>query len=318
MKNIIDRIISENIRKHLIKESISRVVYHFTDIFSLIEILKDDRFCLSTTFGGDMENKSPKRFFLSVTRQRSAESGYAYLMDLNVRITLDGDKLNQRYKGKPVDFFSDLGIGKESYYKSSPIPSVQISTESEDRIYSDTPTIENIWKYIKRIDILYNNSDTEVKPAIISNILRKYDIGNKIFVYDNRKDFNFQTSKYVNANYLNDTTDLQLFGKSMLYPSSDIPEGLINILCFMVRKEGIRDKGSAGEYIKNILNQYDMGNYVTGVLNQLAKIDLNRPPEYFKAGNHMGNLSRFGNKSVYIKVGKMLNDFCRKKGLKYA
>lgn len=318
MKNIIDNIISENIRKYLIKESISRVVYHFTDIFSLIEILKDDRFCLSTTFGGDMEKKSPKRFFLSVTRQRSAESGYAYLMDLNVRITLDGDKLNQRYKGKPVDFFSDLGIGKESYYKSSPIPSVQTSTESEDRIYSDTPTIENIWKYIKRIDILYNNSDTEVKPAIISNILRKYDIGNKIFVYDNRKDFNFQTSKYVNANYLNDTTDLQLFGKSMLYPSSDIPEGLINILCFMVRKEGIRDKGSAGEYIKNILNQYDMGNYVTGVLNQLVKIDLNRPPEYFKAGNHMGNLSRFGNKSVYIKVGKMLNDFCRKKGLKYA
>ena len=161
---IIDKIIQECIQKFVLNESISKVVYHFTNFDNAVNIIRNDKIILSTSWGGDLVDISNKKFYLSVTRQRNSDIGYPKAIGLKVRITLDGEKLNQRFSGKAVDFFgSREGLkGKFGYYKKTPINKYQPSTESEDRIFSHTPTIEHVSKYIIRMDVLDYNHDRRV------------------------------------------------------------------------------------------------------------------------------------------------------------
>ena len=116
MKNIIINEKQYNILKKIIEESLSKKVYHFTTLSSVMDIINDDKFILSSSLFGDADNfNKNKKFFISLTRQRNGSIGYS--KPYNVRICFDGDKLNNKFSGKAIDYWGD-SMGKQEYYRA--------------------------------------------------------------------------------------------------------------------------------------------------------------------------------------------------------
>lgn len=126
----------------LLQEKVSSTVYHKTTLNGALHILKENRFRLSAAMGTKSEidlNKN-KMFYFSVARSPMSTyfdgevAGDTYFV-------IDGDKLNQNYKGKPVDYWGSefRKLGKN---------------EMEDRVFTDKQFIEPATKYIKELHIL--------------------------------------------------------------------------------------------------------------------------------------------------------------------
>lgn len=100
----INYIVNECINKLLVKESLSSVVYHFCSIGKALQICESDVFKLQSVFSAISDNlsKRGKMFYMSFTRQYNGTLGYS--RGKHVRITFDGDMLNQNFNGKPVDY----------------------------------------------------------------------------------------------------------------------------------------------------------------------------------------------------------------------
>ena len=197
---------------NVLKESVSRLVYHFTSLRNFLSIVGQNKINMSKSNGYDEEHSYGYPYFLSTTRVRDARFGYSN--GFVVRLTFDGERLNNRYKARPVSFFSEKGARspKQRYISKltkdvrnnpdsffSGARAVRMpDVESEDRILSNKPYIENIFKYIVRVDILFD-LDTITKfgaefncyydiPKVLNNNL----CADKIFVYGTFDDFNRQ------------------------------------------------------------------------------------------------------------------------------
>lgn len=125
-----------------LNEGVSSIIYHFTDHVNALSIIKAGAFQLSPSFRNDVEEMTAKKlYFLSTTR--SKQGAYHQGNSTGVMFIIDGKKVNERYKGGPIDYWQRSMGGDEM----------------EDRIHHDTPTmpIEGI---IKGIDVLINTQDT--------------------------------------------------------------------------------------------------------------------------------------------------------------
>lgn len=167
-----------------ILERISDIVYHFTYIRHLKDILTENIFHASTNIGASVDFKinKGKFFFFSTTRSKS--SGFT---KGDVKLVLDGQKLSQNYKGIPVDYWQYSKNPKDwdKYsYKDA------LKSEMEDRIILDSPTIKNATKYIKEIHILLNKSIIYISKDDIEYIISKSKQFNiPTFFYDNEKNW---------------------------------------------------------------------------------------------------------------------------------
>ena len=158
------------LKESLLKEGISPIIYHFTSLQALYQILMSQKFYLKTgVFRDSYEHKlsdGKRMYYLSTTRNRNANEGYsnAYKSEGGVRITLDGEKLSHNYKGKPTNYWGDdSALGRMKYLNPDKVGQPlkwdnemqqHRNDETEDRIWSFHPTIPNALEYIKRIDIL--------------------------------------------------------------------------------------------------------------------------------------------------------------------
>jgi hypothetical protein len=126
-----------------LREGISDIVYHATNIGAAVKILQSDEFILTAPIGADamVKGKTKQYFFLSTTRSKHGR----YHMNnwQGVVMELDGRKLATKYKGQPIDYW-----GPE-FRKINPT-----GNETEDRIFSPTPTIPKATKYIKSLHVL--------------------------------------------------------------------------------------------------------------------------------------------------------------------
>lgn len=197
LKNIISKSICE-----ALKESVSKVVYHYTHPSSLLNILATNRFEMSDDGG------------MSLTRQRNDRMGYAtafrneYFDGAYVRLQLDGDKLNARFSGKPVDEFGARGkMTMGSFHNGTASDRRPFYAQAEDKVFSrNGESIENAAYYIDRIDIQFLVDDerygfvTDEMEEFIKKLVSLSEgtvWEDKIFIYfdedGNRNDFNFQT-----------------------------------------------------------------------------------------------------------------------------
>lgn len=173
-----------------ITESLQEL-YHFTNAGNLINIIKDDEWVSSMEENGEM--------YISTTRSKNASTGYAtQLIDETniVRIVFDGQKLNSKFKIKPVDKMRGKWQAiKANWNKCDPEVwnqnkeniMKQGNVESEDRVFVHDETIPNIHKYIKSIHINLENINSEyINP--IEDYCNKYDI--EFRKYKNTKKFN--------------------------------------------------------------------------------------------------------------------------------
>jgi hypothetical protein len=61
-----------------LNEGLSDIVYHFTNLSNIIEILEDNRFQLSTNLGSDADQWTSKNKFYFFSTTRSRIKRYAY------------------------------------------------------------------------------------------------------------------------------------------------------------------------------------------------------------------------------------------------
>lgn len=171
----------------ILLEGISSILYHATDINSLRSIIKTDKFKLTPDVASTAETDIGSRgkvFFMSTTRHKLG--GYSLSMRSgSTTIVLDGDKLGQRYSGKPVDYWG------HDFRKIDPTKG-----EAEDRIYSSERFIENAHSYIKEVHIYADieNPDDRVyvirlwRDTLIE--LKKQKI--PYWIYDNKQAYLLQ------------------------------------------------------------------------------------------------------------------------------
>lgn len=135
----------------LINEAVSAIVWHYTN--SPLKILKSDIFSLSTEQNSDV-TKGGKAFFMSTARSKLGSYSNS---PSGVIFKLDGTKLNQKYSGKSVDYWSGSGIKNRESGES----------EMEDRVYSSSPIIENAVDYILEIQCWLSESQKKDKSAYL-------------------------------------------------------------------------------------------------------------------------------------------------------
>lgn len=218
--------------KELINEGISSIVYHFCPLSTMLQISETNKFILSSIESGkyesdirmnsfpiDNERKKTYPYYMCFSRTPFSFVGYQYMRlqktkgewdNALVRLEIDGNALNARFKGAPVNFFTEkdpLGgeevLGSDDTpkkirgnknsasfakkyelarsWKIPKIPSApRVSprtfemprinrnidygevvrtrmSEYEDRLFSNSPVIDQAVKYIKRVDILLNS-----------------------------------------------------------------------------------------------------------------------------------------------------------------
>lgn len=176
-------------------EKISSIVYHYTTVQGFDSILTQNKFRLSDNLLPDEDlapyavNPDKYKYYMSVARTRvpgySRISRESYMRSLPVRLEMDGDKLNTKYKGKPFDYFKAFtqnAIKRNEY------------DEYEDRIYHTDMYIPNATSYIKRIDVSLDEANEAYKALGIKKILNNavnnaLSIGVPTYLYSSDKDF---------------------------------------------------------------------------------------------------------------------------------
>ena len=212
------RLVEHIVKGYLIKETLSRVVYHFTGLQELYNILSTNKFQLNSDMYQSCETYSNKPYYICFTRQYNNNLGYSG--KCSVRIHLDGDLLNQQFSGKSVDYWASpyteykkkareaeaQGLYKlqkdyEDYY-NSPTTKTNMhkfhllnKVENEDRLFGDKPIIDNAIKYIKRIDILMSPFMSDEFLMSIKYIAEQRGMVDKLYIFKNQKDFNNPFSK---------------------------------------------------------------------------------------------------------------------------
>jgi hypothetical protein len=123
-------------------------LYHFTDMFSIMKILKDG--FINPSYDGGLNDG--EEYGISTTRYKSLK-----WMNNNIRITFDKRKIQHNYKIKPIHWFNmrhywdnsddyrKYGTEKKPYTNQN-IPANQY----EERILTDKPLPI---KYIKEITV---------------------------------------------------------------------------------------------------------------------------------------------------------------------
>lgn len=305
MDRIINRVLKESIDRFILNERLSSVLYHFTGISGLYQILESDSFKLKSSYGraADDLHKS-KKFYLSCTRQRNGLLGYSNKFP--VRISLDGDLLNQRYEGGAVNYWGST-MGKQTYYDKSKYDKIdyhQLGTENEDRIFSDEPFIKDASKYIKRVDVLLRKNASEFEFSCLYNILRKSKV---VFIYDNEKDFNYQTDNIINDSISNKSEYYDSLPNFNKWENMSI-HGLSHMMSFFILVDAAYNDYKG--YCAKMLRRYGLDDYISKVL---GSINLHLRVDGVDA-HTLDNIRTNGDNYLYEKSFLMLRDFLRERG----
>lgn len=326
--NILNNLIKESLDKFLIKEALSSKVYHFTSIKSAFNILKtNEMFCQSSLATSADDYSDKYKFYVSFTRVKSPKEGFgynSYKRKSFARIEFDGDKLNNNFNGRPVDYWNNDSLtNKRKYMKDvtnqkayryvpydgndnvdakdmdgvykydfkypredSPLyasfdgkiykkeqiipDDIQhhVFNEIEDRIQTNKPIIENINKYITRVDILIDR-DSENKDDIV--YARNLSFSKWVFVYDNMNDFIMQSENTVNKEIQDDDSiesRIDLRNTLSTIGQSYCIELLSSYLMLLTINE--RDTNKKFKLVSNILEDGNLGKYKRDVIKKIS------------------------------------------------
>ena len=177
--------------KNILLEGISPILFHFTRIPNLVNILKQNKFIAKSAFTTDKEIavQHGYNFFMSTSRIRN--TGFSPIVSLDVCIILDGKKLKTKYKGMPVDYWQKLSYYRKNkeYTQRDYLKAIR-ELEQEDRILLNSPTIENAMSYIKEINILVSYNDSLHNNKYIKYIIKMCTENSiPLFIYDNKNYF---------------------------------------------------------------------------------------------------------------------------------
>lgn len=160
-----------NLVENILKESKQLgTLYHYTNFVHGLKILDDNRINSSVAFANNM--KDEVIYGISTTRDSNFQKIFNRvdngIKGVSFRISLDGDKLSEKYKIKPFNFF--YYAAKYNIDGVKPIPPARSSdTESEELIVTDGGIL-NIKQYIKEIYLFPEYEDATMLHT--ENVLR--------------------------------------------------------------------------------------------------------------------------------------------------
>ena len=170
---------------------LSPVLYHVTEPWKLVDILKQDRFVLRFAHGSDTPGKPDERFYF-MSAMRVPSGGYRGKGD--VILVLDGQKLGQRYKGSPMDYWGPEWRKTADKAGADRAP----YDEAEDRVWARGPIIPDAHQYIQEIHLAMPEHERyQTDPAFRTMrnqearkiILAGKKFGIPVFIYRDRADF---------------------------------------------------------------------------------------------------------------------------------
>lgn len=212
--------IIENVFKKQINEIVSPVVWHFCWFDNLLGILRTNSFKLSKSnvdreqFPGITGFSVKRPYYFCTTRSKNSSDGYSDLVtDDNqegfARIQFNGNALNTIVHSKASDYFGERNApehGKRAFYnaidnnKQEYLKTLNKENEKEDTIWYYKDTINNINRYIQRIDVCVPNIESlhDNKKILneINNLSQNLNV--PIFFYNDIKNFNMQNNKTFN------------------------------------------------------------------------------------------------------------------------
>lgn len=169
----------------MITEGTSDILYHMTGKEAASKILKSGNFILMPSFstGGEQEyEEKNKIFFMSMARNKTS-SYFEVFPEAPVLFVMDGRKLKQKYRIKPIDFFADLSDGA---YAGQPSERSTGYSEMEDRLIS-SDNLLNVKKYVTSIHTIL---PTESLSSIMYSFLiwkHAKKLGIPLYFYENYK-----------------------------------------------------------------------------------------------------------------------------------
>lgn len=180
-------------------ESLSPIVFYYCPFEEFIEILQTNQFHLISNLGTSSdraEHTQGYHFYMSTSRIYYGGYVRRNLRDNGVILTLDGDKLNQRYKAVPFDYWGQEY--RKSAFNSGDMALFMSNDENEDRIISNKGTIPNALHYIKSVSLcLRVNTYGEENPAHLSDE-DKY----KLYVNDSNSSSIRNSYKYLQSHHI--------------------------------------------------------------------------------------------------------------------
>ena len=231
-----------------INEGFTSTVYHFTTIANLVKISKTGKIFPDNGNRTDKKMNNDAPFYFSFTRDRNSGNGYAAYKNgefdaqlgseiaykrktpltlkkmLLVRIEFDGERLNNFYKGKAVNYYNYPN--RQNPISKLPRNNQVKYNQSEDRLLSKNAVIPlfsvnkktgRFYKplrdlgIIKKIDIFfpeqYRTKENEELVNLIKWLINsRYSLlKDKISVYDDRNAYDIKRlSHNINHNNLDD------------------------------------------------------------------------------------------------------------------
>lgn len=167
------KIIITEQQNNLLLERISSVVYHITGLSNLYNILVKDKFILTGKVGSEMDDLHSELFYFSTARSKHSYYVNTRLETYKTIIELDGDKINNRYKGKGVQYWDK---GKNKVLGNNARIDILKVSEMEDRILSNKSEIPNAKSYMKSISILLdfiNVNDVAFNNKMMAKIIKQ-------------------------------------------------------------------------------------------------------------------------------------------------
>jgi hypothetical protein len=310
-----------------INESVSDICYHITNTENTLKILKQNIFKTTPKFTHRADvNSSNRSYYFSTTRSKDINSGYALAkfdeQGYIVRLTLDGTKLNQRFKSKSVDYWNEKSKHKITRSKG-------VSYEAEDRIITNSNHIKDALKYIKKIEFILSNALYHYLGSDVYDIVDIYHICEEknieCKIYTSRKEYNKGIGNFIPINtFLYMIRDIEDDRNEFRKNDNQIKEDIfitwmkllvsLNINKSKKEIENIVNQTSISTdiIIKNfnnlyraITNLFDKENYyyITRYLDTMNDYDIGIVPEYDRYINNLTKeINRFGgNKEKFVK-----------------
>ena len=286
---------------NLITENLSDIVWHYTD--HPLSILKSNKFSLSTETGSDV-TKGGKAFFMSTARSKLGSYSES---PSGVIFKLDGRKLNQKYKGRPYDYWGGAGLKNREEGKS----------EMEDRLYSDDPIIENADSYILEIQCWISERQKNVKDnevrldrlKKIEDIAKSKNITIKFF--DGYENFIQNKDAKSSITDLVDISEIELPEKykPRRYSDSQIKD-FLNFILLLKDSKGLYRYYDSGRVLENIYhNEFKRNHskkaiYVkTLIAKLLKKLKIKSIDDLIKLRIEQYNyINRYESDVIYLKT----------------